>query len=103
MSLAEDQAAQDRFSADLLCVDVGHGGAGSVMFAVGDALRDALVGPGRVVVHLVLGQDGAQMSRIIPSAPSMAAGRQQGLCFRIRMLRTVPLSIAQCHGSCHCA
>ena len=45
-------AAQDRFSADLLCVDVGHGGAGSVMFAVGDALRDALVGPGRVVVHL---------------------------------------------------
>jgi hypothetical protein len=29
--------------------------------AVGDALGDALVRPGRVLVHLVLGQDGAQM------------------------------------------
>ena len=29
------------------------------MVAVGDALGDALVRPGRVVVHLVLGQDGA--------------------------------------------
>jgi hypothetical protein len=57
-----DQAAQDRFSADLLCVDVGHGGAGSVRFVVGDVLGDALVRPGRVVVRLVLGQDGAQMS-----------------------------------------
>jgi hypothetical protein len=30
-----DQAAQDGFSADLLCVDVGHGGGGSVRFVVG--------------------------------------------------------------------
>jgi len=56
-----DQSAQDRSSADLLCVDAGHGGARSVRFAVWDALGDALVRPGRVVVHLVLGQDGAQM------------------------------------------
>ena len=50
-----------RFSADLLCVYAGHGGARSVRFVVGDALGDALVRPGRVVVRLVLGQDGAQM------------------------------------------
>jgi hypothetical protein len=31
------------------------------LFAVGDALGDALVRPGRVVVRLVFGQDGAQM------------------------------------------
>ncbi len=45
----------------LLCVYAGHGGARSVRFAVGDALGDTLVRPGRVVVRLVLGQDGAQM------------------------------------------
>ena len=45
----------------LLCVYGGHGGARSVGFVVGDALGDALVRPGRVVVRLVLGQDGAQM------------------------------------------
>jgi hypothetical protein len=44
-----DQSAQDRFPADLLCVYAGHGGARSVRFAVGDALGDALVRPGRVV------------------------------------------------------
>jgi hypothetical protein len=57
-----DQAAQDGFSADVLFADAGHGGAGSVMFAVRDALGDALVWPGHVVVGLVVGQDGAQMS-----------------------------------------
>ena len=51
-----DQSAQDRFSADLLCADGGHRGAGSVTF-----VGDALVRPGRVVMHLVFGQDGAQM------------------------------------------
>jgi len=44
-----DQAAQDRFSAGLLCVDAGHRGAGTVRFVVGNALRYALVRPGRVV------------------------------------------------------
>jgi hypothetical protein len=55
-----DQAIEDGFSADLLSVDVG--GAGSVTFVVGDALDYALVRPGRIVVRLVFGQDGAQMS-----------------------------------------
>jgi hypothetical protein len=50
-----DQAAQDRFSADPFAVDVRHSGAGSVMLADGNALRDALVRPGRVVVHLCTG------------------------------------------------
>jgi hypothetical protein len=44
-----DQAAQDGFSADLLWVDVGHGGAGSAAFFVGDALGYALVRPGGVL------------------------------------------------------
>jgi hypothetical protein len=33
----------------------------AVVPAVGDALGDALVRPGRVVVHLVFGQDGTQV------------------------------------------
>jgi hypothetical protein len=37
---------------DLLCVAVGHGGAGNVRVAVRDVLCDALVRPGRVVVRL---------------------------------------------------
>jgi len=56
-----DRAAQDRFPADLLCADVGHWGAGSSWFIVGDVLGDALVRPGRVAERLALGQDGAQM------------------------------------------
>src|SRR6266536_2302367 len=39
-----DQAVEDRFEADPLCVDVGHGGAGSVTVAVGDVLCDAWCG-----------------------------------------------------------
>ena len=42
-------------------IEVGHGGPGSVASGVGDALGDALVRPGGVVVLLVPGQDGAQM------------------------------------------
>jgi hypothetical protein len=56
-----DQAAQDGLSADLPCIDVGHGAAGGVRFAVGDTLGNALVRAGRVVVLLVFGQDGAQV------------------------------------------
>ena len=56
-----DQAAQDGFSADLPCVDVGQSRAVSVTFVGRDALGDALVRPGGVVVRLVLGQDGAQV------------------------------------------
>ena len=57
-----DQAAQDGFSEDPFAVEVGNGEVAAVVFAVGDALGDALVRPGRVVVHLVFGQDGAQMA-----------------------------------------
>ncbi len=49
------------FSVDPLSTEVSCDDAGSVVFAVRDALSDALVRPGSVVVHLVLGQDGAQM------------------------------------------
>ena len=54
--------ASEQFSADLLCVDVGHGGAGSVKSVVGNALAHVLVRPGGVVMRLVSGQDSAQMS-----------------------------------------
>ena len=56
-----DQAAQDGFSVDPLPVEVGNGEAAIVVFAVRDALGDALVRPGRVVMRLVVGQYGAQM------------------------------------------
>jgi hypothetical protein len=46
---------------DPFVVEVGNGELATVVFAVGDALGDAVVRPGRVVVRLVLGQDGAQM------------------------------------------
>jgi len=45
----------------LPCIDVGYGRRVSVVFVGGDALGDALVRPGRVVVRLVSGQDGAQV------------------------------------------
>jgi len=44
-----------------LCAEVGHCGARITRFIVGDVLSNALVRPGRIVVRLVLGQDGAQM------------------------------------------
>src|SRR6266516_7593840 len=56
-----DQAAQDRFSVDLASVESLCRGAGRMVFSVGDALVDALMRAGRVVVLLVIGQDGAQV------------------------------------------
>jgi hypothetical protein len=47
---------------DPFAVEVGNGGVATVVFAVGDALGDALVRPGRVVMRLVFGQDGAQVA-----------------------------------------
>src|SRR6516162_2627503 len=44
-----------------MVVDGGHRGAGTVAFVAGDALPDALVRPGSVVVRLVFGQDGVQV------------------------------------------
>ena len=56
-----DKAAEDRFSTDLLCVDVGHGAADTIAFVVGNVLGDALVRPGGVVMRLISGQDGMQV------------------------------------------
>ena len=50
-----------RGSEDPFAVEVGNAEVITVVLAIGDALGDALVGPGRVVVHLVFGQHGAQM------------------------------------------
>jgi hypothetical protein len=44
---------------DPLAIEVGK--AAAVVFAVGDALGDALVRPGRVVVHQAFGQYCAQI------------------------------------------
>ena len=43
-----DQAAQDGFSVDPSAVEVGNGEVATVVFAIGDALGDALVRPSRV-------------------------------------------------------
>ena len=50
-----DEAAQDRFSVDLLRIEAGGGGAGLLVCPVRDALVDALVRPGAVAVGLVVG------------------------------------------------
>jgi hypothetical protein len=50
-----DQTVQDRFSADPPGVQVCRGALGSVRVTVWDALGDALMRPGGVVVLLVLG------------------------------------------------
>jgi hypothetical protein len=63
-----DQAAQDRFSADLPRAGVGCGDSGS-RAGVRDALADALMGTGGVVVLLVLGQDGAQVRLVKDQGP----------------------------------
>ncbi len=47
---------------DPFAVEVGNGDVATVVLAVGDTLGDALVRPSRVEVHLVFGQDGAQMA-----------------------------------------
>ena len=47
---------------DPFAVEVRNGEVATVVFTAGDALGDALVRPGRVVVHLVFGQDGAQVA-----------------------------------------
>ena len=47
---------------DPFAVEVRNGEVATVVFTAGDALGDTLVRPSRVVVHLVFGQDGAQMA-----------------------------------------
>src|ERR1039457_3959476 len=63
-----DQAAEDRFSADLTRAEVSCGDAGNGA-RVRDALVDALMGPGGVVMLLVLGQDGAQVRLVQDQGP----------------------------------
>src|ERR1035438_2863447 len=85
-----DQAAQDGFSVDLSCVDVGHGGAGSVTFIVGDALGGALMRPGGVVMRLVFGQDRAQMPAAEDQHPVKdlpAQGADEALAGRVHARR----------------
>jgi hypothetical protein len=50
-----DQAVEDGFSVDLPDAGVGDSGPRSIASGIGDALGDALVRPGGVVVNLVLG------------------------------------------------
>jgi hypothetical protein len=71
-----DQAAQDGFSEDPSAVEVGKGEVATVVFAVGDALGDALVRPGRVAVHLVFSQNGAQMALPEVSTRSRSSRRR---------------------------
>jgi hypothetical protein len=49
-----DQAAQARFPADMVSVEVPCREAGRLVFSVGDALADGLVRAGGVVVLLIL-------------------------------------------------
>jgi hypothetical protein len=56
-----DRAAQDGFPVDPLPVEIGNGEEAAVVFAIGDALGDALVRSGRILVRLVLGQGAAQV------------------------------------------
>ena len=72
-----DRAAQDGFSEDPFAVEVGHGDAGSAGFVIGDALGDALVRPGCVVVHLVFGQDGTQMA--LPGISTRSRGSRRSV------------------------
>ena len=46
---------------------------GNVAFVGGDVLSDALVGPCGVVVRLVVGQDGAQMSHAVQALAAHGA------------------------------
>ncbi len=70
---------------DPFAVEVGNRDVATVVFAIGDALGDALVRPGRVVVHLVFGQDGAQMA--LPedqqAVPGYSAPKSQQLAATI--------------------
>jgi hypothetical protein len=67
-----DQAVEDRFSADVLRVDVSHGGADTVAFVVGNVLGDTLVRPGGPGARGAGCRPGARRSRW--TTPSTAPG-----------------------------
>ena len=81
-----DQPVQYGFSADSLDIEVDRCDAGSFAPIAGNALGDALVRPGRVVVGLVLDQDGAQM-RLTEDQHAVeefaAQGTQEALAGRV--------------------
>src|ERR1022692_1859114 len=90
-----DQAAEDRFSADLTRAEVSCGDAGNGA-RVRDALVDALMGPGGVVMLLVLGEDGAQVRLVQDQGPVeelTAQGAGEALADRVHPRRL--------HGRAH--
>jgi hypothetical protein len=82
-----DEAAQDRFSVDLLRIEAGGGGAGLLVCPVRDALVDALVRPGAVVVRLVLGQDSP-----VRAAPHPHRRQPSIMISLTRITRIMPMS-----------
>jgi hypothetical protein len=56
-----DQAIQHRFSTDSLDIEIDWRDARNFALTAGNPLGDALMRPGRVVVDLVLDQEGAQV------------------------------------------
>ncbi len=62
---------------DPCAVEVGCGDAARVAFAAGNVLGYALMRPGRVVVRLVLGQDGPQ-TLSVPNTSSVAVDQLTG-------------------------
>src|ERR1017187_8163803 len=90
-----DQAAEDWFSADLTRAEVSCGDAGNGA-RVRDALVDALMGPGGVVMLLVLGQGGAQVRLVQDQGPVeelTAQGADKALADRVHPRRL--------HGRAH--
>ena len=96
-----DQAAGDRFSVDLARAGVSCGDAGSGV-RVRDALVEALMGPGGVVMLLVLGQDGAQVDLVQDQGPveeltaqgankALAIAFIRGVCTAVRTM-VVPVA-----------
>src|ERR1039457_3078841 len=84
-----DQAAEDWFSADLTRAEVSCGDAGNGA-RVRDALVDALMGPGGVVMLLVLGQGGAQVRLVQDQGPVeelTAQGADKALADRVHPRR----------------
>src|ERR1019366_373933 len=84
-----DQAAEDPFSADPAGAGVCCGDAGSGA-RVRDALVDALMGAGGVVMLLVFGQDGAQVRLVQDQGPVeelTAQGANQALADRVHPRR----------------
>ena len=67
------------FSTDLLDIEIDCGDAGDFALTAGNPLGDALMRPGRVVLDLVLDQDGAQMrlaedQHVVEELPAQGAG-----------------------------